>query len=100
MSKEIWDHIKRVKRFYVSTYRRVANAIFFSVVLNIVLGLMVHHFYFNQPDRDFYSTNGITAPYRLTSMDEPNMQSVPLLSAQPGETASASAESETKEIPQ
>jgi intracellular multiplication protein IcmM len=43
------------------------------------LGLLLFQAYLNQPDRDFYATNGETSPQALTSMDDPNYTSTPLL---------------------
>jgi intracellular multiplication protein IcmM len=53
------------------------------MVLNLSLGFGVHFAYFNRPERDYYSTNGITAPEKLTPMSSRNTTSVALLASDP-----------------
>lgn len=81
MSRETWDHIKQTKRFYVGVYRKTSTALIVSCLLNLGLGVILYYMYFNQPDRNYYSTDGVTPPVPLTPLSEPNMTSVPLLAA-------------------
>jgi intracellular multiplication protein IcmM len=83
MSREAWNTIKNSKQFYIATYRRAISALFFSMALNIVLGALFYFIYFFQSDPDYYSTNGITAPVKLTSLDRANFTSSPLLASDP-----------------
>jgi intracellular multiplication protein IcmM len=83
MSRETWRLIKQSKRFYVNTFRMSGNALFFSMIINLILGLAIYYLYFNQPEHDFYSTNGVTAPIMLTPLDAPNDTSVALLPDDP-----------------
>lgn len=79
MSRRKRDLIKNSKRFHVIVYRWLGNVLFFFVVLNLCLSLVVYYVYFNRPERDYYATYGETAPIMLTPMDEPNYSSLPLL---------------------
>ena len=94
MSRETWNLIKNSKRFYVNTYRRSGTALIFSILLNIFLVVVIGYIYFNEPEPDFYATSGITPPVKMTSLDEPNYTSVPLLADEP------ESEDETRVIPQ
>lgn len=94
MSREAWNLIKHSKRFYVSTFRRAGTALIFSVLVNVSLGAALCFVYINQPEHDFYATNGITPPEELTPMDVPNNTSAALLANDPD------SGNETKIIPQ
>lgn len=83
MSRAAWDLIKRSKHFYVDTYRKAGTVLIYSALLNIVLGAAIYYAYINQPERDFYATNGVTPPVMLTPLDEPNYTSSPLLASDP-----------------
>lgn len=83
MSRETWNLVKQSKRFYISTYRRSANFLFILLIINLSLGFAIYFTYLNQPRRDFYATNGVTAPVKLTPMSSPNNTSVALLAADP-----------------
>ena len=94
MSRGTWSLIKKSKNFYVSTYRRVIRFIIVSIAFNMLLIVSVYYVYFNRPDNDFYSTDGVTAPVMLTAMDMPNNTSVALLANDPN------TENDIKVIPQ
>lgn len=79
MSRGTWAKIRQSNRFYIDTYRRGATALLVSVLLNVFLGLALYHFYFNQPEPDFYATDGVTPPVPLTAMNQPNNSSDALL---------------------
>jgi len=79
MSRQTWDLIKNGKGFYIATYRKLASVLVWSMFFNIVLSLSVYYVYFQEPEPDYYSTNGITPPLELTPMSEPNETSRPLL---------------------
>ncbi|WP_133128942.1 type IVB secretion system protein IcmM/DotJ [Legionella nagasakiensis] len=84
MSRVAWDLIKNSKHFYVDTYRKAITFLLFSTVLNVFLGMGIYYAYFNLPEPDFYATSGVTPPVMLTSLDEPNYTSVPLLASEAG----------------
>jgi intracellular multiplication protein IcmM len=79
MTKQVWNTIKRSKRFYVRYYRKLGSILILSATFNIVLGLAITYKYLNLPERDYYSTYGETPPVLLAAMDEPNYSSTPLL---------------------
>ncbi len=79
MSRETWALIKHSKRFYIQTFRRAGTALFVSAIINLCLGGAIYYVYFGEPGHDFYATNGVTPPVKLTSMDAPNNTSVALL---------------------
>ena len=83
MSRAQWSLIKQSKHFYVGTYRGALTALFISISLNLLLGFAVYYTYFNQPESDFYATNGVTAPVELNPMSKPNTSSNPLLKSVP-----------------
>lgn len=94
MSRLTWDLIKNAKGFYVRTYRAAGTALIISAALNVLLGAGIYYVYFNQTERDYYATSGITPPVELTALDSANNSSTPLL-------ASESADNnDTKVIPQ
>lgn len=76
---------QKKERFYVSTYRKLQMTLVLFAILNVVLGLAVMKVYFEQPEPQFYATNGVGAPEELTAMDEANMTSVPILPDDPAE---------------
>ncbi len=83
MSIQAWNTIKSSKFFYVKTYRQLSTMLFISLVVNVILGVLVYFSYINLPARDFYSTNGITPPAKLTPMLTPNRSSQALLAPDP-----------------
>lgn len=83
MSRETWNLRKQSKRFYVDTYRRASSILFSLMVINLSLGFAIYFTYFNRAERDFYATDGITAPVKLTPMSSPNYTSVALLASDP-----------------
>lgn len=83
MTRAGWDIIKQSKGFYLRTYRKLINAVFFSVLLNCMLGLVVYYLHANQPEPDCYATYGGTPPIQLVSMDAPNDTAYALLPSDP-----------------
>ena len=79
MSRGSWDIIKRSKRFYIRTFRRTGSALIVSTAINVMLLVGIYFSYFDRPEHDYYSTDGVTPPILLTVMDEPNHTSVPML---------------------
>lgn len=94
MGREIWNAIKQSKTFYIRTYRACLTVTAFSLLLNLIIGLVIYYLYFNEPERDFYATSGITSPVKLTPLNEPNYSSKPLLANDPP------SEDTVKEIPE
>ena len=94
MSRETWNLIKNSKRFYVSGFRATGSVLILSMLINLSLGIAIYYTHFSQPDSDCYVTDGVNAPVQLTSMDEPNYTSVPLLANDPV------TDDETRAIPQ
>lgn len=79
MSAQTWAVIKRSKRFYVRTYRKLGSVLFGSAILNVILGLANTYVYLTMPESDFYATYGDTPPILLTALNSPNYSSTPLL---------------------
>lgn len=79
MSRNAWNLIKSSKRFNVSIYRSLGTILVFSMGLNVVFCFWVSHIFFNRPGYTYYTTNGVTPPEILTSLDAPNESSTPLL---------------------
>lgn len=94
MSRVTWNLVKNSKGFYIKTYRNAGTALAISAILNVLLGIGIYFSYFNQPDRDFYATNGVTAPVGLAALDAPNTSSTPLLARE------TTQENDLKVIPQ
>lgn len=83
MSRETWTQIKNDKNFNVHVYRNSLTVLVFSLLLNLVLGLLIFHYYVNIPERDYYATSGIVSPVKLTAMLTPNYSSKALLDPDP-----------------
>jgi intracellular multiplication protein IcmM len=83
MSREKWYSIKQYKLFYINIYHRLASVLIVIFGLNLALSLAIIHFYFNEPDRQYYSTDGVRPPEQLMVLDAPNMTSNPLLPDDP-----------------
>ena len=79
MSRGTWADIRRSNNFYIDTYRRGIIVLLVSVVLNGLLGLAICNVYLGLPEPDFYATDGVTHPIRLTAMNTPNYTSNALL---------------------
>ncbi len=83
MSRERWGLIKQYKLFYINTYHRLASVLVVIFSLNLILVIAIIHVYFNQPERHYYSTDGIKPPEELLAMEEPNRTSNALLPDDP-----------------
>ncbi|KTD19362.1 Component of the Dot/Icm secretion system. inner membrane protein [Legionella lansingensis] len=94
MTRGTWDTIKSSKGFYVRTYRKGIKWVIVSLTINLFLTLAIYYVHFNEPERDYYATSGITPPVKLTPLDKPNYSSTPLLEPDPVN------EDETRVIPQ
>ena len=94
MSVKTWNLIKRSKRFYIRTYRGIETAILISVTISVGLISSVSYTYSIQPEPDYYSTYGETAPAPLIAMDEPNYSSQPLLASD------STQDSDVRAVPQ
>ncbi len=79
MSREVWNNIKSSKRFYISAYRWSSSILLVSIAVSLCLGSWIFYVYVNEPEHDFYATDGVTAPIGLMPLDAPNKTSVPLL---------------------
>ena len=53
--------------------------IIISILFSLLLCVAISYCYFHQPEKQFYATNGITAPIPLAPLDTPNYSSNPLL---------------------
>jgi intracellular multiplication protein IcmM len=51
--------------------------------LNLILSLCMIKAYFNQPERRYYSTDGVKPPEQLVAMDDANMTSNAMLADDP-----------------
>lgn len=83
MSRETWLSIKNSKSFYVSSYRRACTLVIGSLVINLALISGIYYAYFNQPEREYYASNGVTPPMLLSPRDTPNDSSAALLPPDP-----------------
>ncbi|KTD28718.1 phosphoesterase [Legionella israelensis] len=86
MSRYSWSIIKQSKFFYIQSFRRAGIFLFISLVLNTIFSLAIYFAYTNQPERDFYASNGITAPIKLKPMLTPNYSSEAMLAPDPVNT--------------
>lgn len=75
--------LKTSKNFYVSTFRACTRLLYISLLINLILGVAIYYVYFHQPSRNYYATNGVTAPEPLAPMAQPNNSSYPLLPPDP-----------------
>ena len=83
MTRSVWRTKIASKSFYIRTYRRTCNWIVVSLLVSIVLSAAISYLYFHQPMRQFYATNGITAPVQLDPLDSANNLSKALLPPDP-----------------
>ncbi len=83
MQRELWRVIKSSKNFYTMTFHFAGNALAFSLIINVVLGLAVWKTYLYEPKRHFYITNGMVPPTEVIPLDAPNEGPVPLLANDP-----------------
>ena len=56
-----------------------SSVLMVSIVLNVFLGVAIYQECINQPEQDFYATDGITPPVKLTAMNHENKTSSALL---------------------
>lgn len=94
MNRESWGIIKDSKIFNVNVYRRGLTTVIISLGLSCFLGILMFYVYITEPERDYYATNGVAPPVKLTSMATPNTSSKALLDPDPP------TEFEDKVIPQ
>ncbi len=83
MNRESWSLIKNSKLFNVNVYRRGLSALIISLGLSCFLGVLLFYIYITEPERDYYATNGVAPPVKLTSMATRNMSSRALLDPDP-----------------
>ena len=83
MSKAAWALIKSSNNFNVNVFRRGLSVLLVSLILSCVLGLWIFHTYVHRPERDYYATNGVTAPVQLKGLLAPNNSSEALLEPDP-----------------
>lgn len=72
MSIGKYQEEKNKRYFYVQSFRMVVNFFLVFSVLNVLFFLMVVYFYYAHPQREYYSSNGVTFPVKLTPLKEPN----------------------------
>lgn len=89
MGRGVWQSVQNSKSFYIRSYRRVTMMAMISLLLNLILGCGIYYAYFNQPLRQYYATNGVTPPVRLTPIDAPNESAEALLPPDPGNVEQA-----------
>lgn len=87
MRRQVWRNIRRTKSFYTTTFRFAGSALVFSLIINVVLGVVIWQTYLYQPKRHFYITNGMVPPTEVIPLDARNMSSVPLLGNDPDAVA-------------
>jgi len=79
----------------VRNFRKATFALLISLALNIFFIVAIYFEYITLPVRDFYATNGITPPVKLTPISTPNYSSEAMLAPDP-----ESAAYKNKVIPQ
>jgi intracellular multiplication protein IcmM len=79
MSIGKYQNQKNSRYFYVRSYRLAVQLILILNVLNLILFLMAGHFFYQQPERGYYSSNGVTFPVKLSPLRQPNYESQALL---------------------
>lgn len=79
MSIGKYQEQKGSRYFYVRSYRLAVKLIVFLNIMNLILFFMVRHFYYQHPERGYYSSNGITFPVKLSPLRQPNYESKALL---------------------
>lgn len=83
MSKTTWALIKSDKNFNVQVYRRGLTFLIISLLLSGALGIFIAKIFLHEPERDYYSTDGVTPPVQLKAMFSRNMSSQALLDPDP-----------------
>jgi intracellular multiplication protein IcmM len=83
MNGESWSLIKNSKSFDVNIYRRGLLALIISLGLSCIFGILLFYIYLSQPERDYYATNGVTPPVKLTAMATANFSPQALLDPDP-----------------
>lgn len=79
MSIGKYQQQKNSRYFYVRSYRLAVKLILILNVTNLILFLMVRHYYYQHPERGYYSSNGVTFPVKLSPLRKPNYESKALL---------------------
>lgn len=83
MARATWRTTIASRYFYVKTYKRSLFALIFSIMLNLILGLLIVYVYWNRTAPTYYVSNGMTAPMILKALNAPNDSSSPLLGSEP-----------------
>ena len=83
MTRATWRTITTSRNFYVQTYKRSLMALLFSVLINIVLGILIVYVYTGRVPPKYYASNGMTGPMELKPLDAPNDSPNPLLESEP-----------------
>lgn len=78
-----YDSVKNRKRFYVHSYRRAIRILLISLLLNGLFVAGIYYKYITRPERDFYASDGITAPIQLNSLMQANNSTSALLPPDP-----------------
>lgn len=79
MSIGKYQEQKNSRYFYVRSYRLAVKIILILNIINLILFLMARHYFYKQPERGYYSSNGITFPVKLSPLRQPNYESKALL---------------------
>lgn len=83
MSRAAWALIKNSNNFNVNIFRRGLSVLLVSLIFSGVLGFFIFRSYIHTPERDYYATNGVTAPVQLKGLSGPNNSPEPLLEPDP-----------------
>lgn len=83
MGKAAWSETRGSKFFYVQLYRKTLLVLWVSLSMNILFALGVYYFYFKRPAVEFYASNGVTQPVKLTARATPNPARESLLPSEP-----------------
>lgn len=79
MINEVLARVKGRKNFYRDFYRGACTALFFALIIIVILSLMILYLYITRPQPDFYATSIDGKLVQLTPMETPNYSSKPLI---------------------
>ena len=74
---------KTNKTFYRNSFRKVIVLLFFSLILNGLLGFGIYTKLVNLKEPKYYATSGVAPPVRMEVLEQPNYSSEALLETDP-----------------
>jgi intracellular multiplication protein IcmM len=83
MNRQRWTLIRSRKNFNVMIYRRALAVLIVALGLNGLWAVLMFLIYVNQPERDYFASNGEMPPIQLKPMLTPNYSPQALLEPDP-----------------